>query len=53
MLIACDGYYYGGKTIDIADKLSQIAAKLPTVRSVIVVSYLGHDKAVVRGSTRA
>jgi acetoacetyl-CoA synthetase len=49
VLIACDGYYYGGKTIDIADKLSQIAAKLPTVRSVIVVSYLGHDKAVVQG----
>ena len=23
VLIACDGYYYGGKTIDIADKLSQ------------------------------
>jgi acetoacetyl-CoA synthetase len=49
VLIACDGYYYGGKTIDIADKLAQIVAKLPTVGSVIVVPYLGRDAAVVQG----
>ena len=49
VLIACDGYYYGGKTIDIADKLTQIVAKLPTVGSVIVVPYLGRDAAVVQG----
>ena len=33
VLIACDGYYYDGKTIDIADKLAEIVAKLPTVRA--------------------
>ena len=49
VLIACDGYYYGGKTIDIADKLAQIVAKLPSVGSVIVVPYLGRDAAVVQG----
>jgi acetoacetyl-CoA synthetase len=49
VLIACDGYYYAGKTIDIADKLAQIAAKLPTVRNVIIASYLGRDKSVVQG----
>jgi len=30
VLIACDGYYYNGKALDISDKLSQIVAKLPT-----------------------
>jgi len=49
VLIACDGYTYGGKTIDIADKLVEIAAKLPTVKSVIVVSYLGRDQDVAQG----
>ena len=49
VLIACDGYYYGGKAIDIADKLAHIVAKLPTVGSVIVVPYLGRDAAVVQG----
>jgi acetoacetyl-CoA synthetase len=49
VLIACDGYYYNGKAIDISDKLAEIAAKLPTVRLVIVVSYLGRDKETVQG----
>jgi acetoacetyl-CoA synthetase len=49
VLIACDGYYYNGKAIDIADKLSQVAAKLPSLRAVIVVRYLGRDKDVVQG----
>ena len=41
VLIACDGYYYAGKQIDISDKLAAIVAKLPTLRAVIVVRYLG------------
>ena len=49
VLIACDGYYYNGKTIDIADKLAEIVAKLPTLRAVIVVPYLGRDADVVQG----
>jgi len=49
VLIASDGYYYNGKAIDIADKLAQIAAKLPSVRAVIIVSYLGHASQVVQG----
>jgi acetoacetyl-CoA synthetase len=49
VLIACDGYYYNGKAIDISDKLADIAAKLPSVKLVIVVSYLGRDKAVAQG----
>ena len=49
VLIACDGYYYAGKQIDISDKLAAIVAKLPTLRAVIVVRYLGRDDAVAQG----
>jgi acetoacetyl-CoA synthetase len=49
VLIACDGYYYNGKSVDIADKLAAIASRLPTVRMIIVVSYLGRAKDVVQG----
>jgi acetoacetyl-CoA synthetase len=49
VLIACDGYYYNGKTIAIADKLTEIVAKLPTVAEVIIVPYLGQGKAVAQG----
>jgi acetoacetyl-CoA synthetase len=48
VLVACDGYYYNGKAIDISDKLAEIAARLPTVQQVIVVPYLGRDKAVAQ-----
>jgi acetoacetyl-CoA synthetase len=41
VLVACDGYYYNGKAIDISDKLAQIVARLPSVALVIVVPYLG------------
>jgi len=47
VLIACDGYHYNGKPIDISDKLAAIASRLPTLRLIIVVSYLGRAKEVV------
>ncbi|MDO9599036.1 MAG: acetoacetate--CoA ligase [Azoarcus sp.] len=40
VLIACDGYFYGGKTIDCLDKLAEIARQLPSVRRVVVVPYV-------------
>ena len=40
-LIVCDGYYYNGKAHAIGDKLLQLVEKLPSVRKIIVVSYLG------------
>lgn len=49
VLIACDGYYYAGKTIDLSDRLAQITAKLPTVQKVIIVPYIGQAEAVVQG----
>src|SRR5262249_57159323 len=44
VLIACDGYYYNGKAIDITDKLAAIAAKLPSLRAIVVAPYLGRDR---------
>jgi acetoacetyl-CoA synthetase len=47
VLIAVDGYYYAGKRIELADKLTDVLAKLPSVELVIVVSYVGSAAAVV------
>src|SRR3970282_937720 len=47
VLIACDGYYYAGKEIDLADKLASILPRLPSVESVIIASYLGRAEAAV------
>jgi acetoacetyl-CoA synthetase len=48
VLVACDGYYYNGKVIDISAKLAEILARLPTVKEVIVVPYLGQEKTVAQ-----
>ncbi len=40
VLIAIDGYYYNGKTIDIRDKLAEVRGMLPSVQRVVVVSYV-------------
>jgi len=40
VLITVDGYWYNGKPIDLRDKVREVAAKLPSVRRVIVVPYL-------------
>jgi acetoacetyl-CoA synthetase len=48
VLIACDGYHYNGKSIDISDKLAAITSRLPTLRLIVVVSYLGRAKEVVQ-----
>jgi acetoacetyl-CoA synthetase len=48
VLVACDGYYYNGKALDISDKLCAIAAKLPSLRAIFVVPYLGRDKEVAQ-----
>jgi acetoacetyl-CoA synthetase len=39
ILIAADGYYYGGKTIDVMPRIVEILAKLPTVETTIIVPY--------------
>lgn len=41
VFVAPDGYWYNGKAIEVADKIAAVAAKLPTVRKILVVDYLG------------
>jgi acetoacetyl-CoA synthetase len=48
VLIACDGYYYNGKSIDLADKLDQIANRLPTLSIILIVPYVGRANDLVR-----
>ncbi|HSB96703.1 MAG TPA: acetoacetate--CoA ligase [Spongiibacteraceae bacterium] len=40
VFIACDGYYYGGKTLDVRAKLLEVAAGLPTVLQLVIVPLL-------------
>lgn len=40
VLIACDGYFYAGKTLDCLAKLGEIVRRLPSVKRVVVVPYV-------------
>jgi acetoacetyl-CoA synthetase len=40
ILIAADGYYYGGKTFDCLARLAEIAGKLTSVERIVVVPYV-------------
>ncbi len=53
LFVACDGYWYAGKRIDIADKLKIIAANLPTAGKIVIVSYLGDAAAIAKTLPRA
>ncbi len=50
VLLAADGYRYGGKTFPLLDRLAKIAGSLPTVEQVLVVGALGEtpDLSIVR-----
>jgi acetoacetyl-CoA synthetase len=52
VLIAVDGYYYRGKTIDCVAKVREIVAKLPSVERTVMVPYVHahHDLAGIRGA---
>lgn len=41
VFITPDGYWYNGKANEVGAKAAAIASKLPTVRKVLVVDYLG------------
>ncbi len=43
VLIACDGYYYNGKTIDIRNKVMEVAASVPSVQRVVWVDVIGGE----------
>ena len=38
VLFACDGYYYAGKSIDISDKVREVAAAVPSIEHIVWVS---------------
>ena len=39
LLFAVEGYHYNGKTHDTLPRVAEIAAKLPTLKTVVIVSY--------------
>ena len=40
IVIACDGYQYNGKTLDIRERISAVVEQLPTVEHVVIVPYM-------------
>lgn len=51
VMVACDGYLYGGKRFELADRLTEIVTQLPTLRRVVVVPHLG-DAPIDEGAVR-
>ena len=43
VLVASDGYWYNGKAISLQPKLAELAPKLPSVRQLVLVPYLGDE----------
>jgi len=41
IFITCDGYWYNGKRIEVAEKLATVVDKLTSAEQVIIVPYLG------------
>lgn len=46
VLLACDGYFYNGKPLDLAEKLGEIVPHLPSLTAVVVVSLTGEAERV-------
>jgi acetoacetyl-CoA synthetase len=40
IVIACDGYQYNGKTLDIRERIRAVVEQLPTVEHVVIVPYM-------------
>ena len=46
ILFCTDGYFYNGKTIELIERLAEIARHLPSVQKVIVVPYARSDPGI-------
>ncbi|MFC5386630.1 acetoacetate--CoA ligase [Aquamicrobium segne] len=46
IFIAPDGYWYNGKAIETGPKTAMVAARLPTLKKVLIVDYLGTAREV-------
>lgn len=44
VLIACDGYFYNGKTFSNLDKLAELAPQLPSLVKTVVVPYVAQAR---------
>lgn len=53
LFFACDGYWYAGKKIPIADKLDVVVKNLLSAEKVVVVPYLGEAKETAAKLPRA
>ncbi len=53
VFIACDGYFYNGKTIQIGDKVSEIIEKIPSIELALIVPYIGNPDPILRASEKA
>ena len=53
IFIAPDGYWYGGKHIEVGPKIAAVADKLPSVVKVLVVDYLGTSGDVAAAIAKA
>ncbi|MVA99454.1 acetoacetate--CoA ligase [Nitratireductor sp. CAU 1489] len=53
VFVACDGYWYAGKRIEVGDKIAKVLDKLPSVRLALIVDYLGDADKVAAGIDRA
>ena len=40
LLIACDGYVYNGKPVDIRARISAVAAQIPSLQKIVIVPHL-------------
>jgi acetoacetyl-CoA synthetase len=43
LLIACDGYFYGGKTIHLHDRLAGVLEELDSVERLILIPWIGSE----------
>jgi acetoacetyl-CoA synthetase len=53
ILLAADGYRYGGREFPLLDRLSEIADRLPSIEQVLVVDALAGDSGVDHWGTAA
>ena len=40
ILIAADGYFYGGKTIDVLPRIREVVARLPSIEKALIFPYV-------------
>jgi acetoacetyl-CoA synthetase len=45
VLFTADGYFYGGKTIDSLPTVREIAARIPSIEKIVVISYVDGERA--------